>query len=202
MARSSLEDVSLQISQLQQKRVNENYPALSEVRQRIEDLKSRLKVTKDKVRRSTIVSPDSGVLQNVRVSSIGQVVRPGDLLMELVPTRAAFTVDARVSIMDVDSLSLESKVEVRFPSFAARDTPVMFGSIRSISKDRLVDERTGEPYFLARVEVDEQSIPKKISDRLQAGIPAEVIVPRGERSFMEYLIKPLADAFRRTFREE
>lgn len=202
VARSSLEEVSLQILQVQQKRVDENYPALSEVRQKIEDLKSRLTVTRDRVRRSSIVSPKSGVLQNVRVSSLGQVVRPGDLLMELVPTNADLTVDANVSVIDIDSLSPGLKAEVRFPSFSGRDTPVMFGSIRSISKDRLVDEKTGEPFFLARIEVSESDIPEKIKSRLQAGMPAEVIVPRGERTFMEYLIKPLGDAFRRTFREE
>ena len=78
----------------------------------------------------------------------------------------------------------------------------MFGTIKTLSKDRLVDENTREPYFLARIEVVEADIPDAVKSRLRAGMPAEIIVSGGERTVLSYLMQPLSDALRRTFREE
>jgi len=202
VANDNLRDVALQIRQLRDRAQEEDFAALNDIRQKLEDLPNRVKVMTDRVQRTRIVAPRSGVVQNLRVSTIGQVVRPGDLLLEIVPRDAHLIIDANVPVVEVDSVSTGMKAEVRFPAFHQRDTPVMFGNVMTVSRDRLVDEETRQPYFLARIEINKADIPDAIRSRLQAGMPAEVIVARGERSVLNYLVKPLEDAFRRTFREE
>jgi HlyD family secretion protein len=124
------------------------------------------------------------------------------LLLEITPIDVNLMVDANVPVTEVDSLSTGMRAEVRFPAFHSRETPVMFGTIKTLSKDRLVDENTREPYFLARIEVVEADIPDAVKSRLRAGMPAEIIVSGGERTVLSYLMQPLSDALRRTFREE
>ena len=76
------------------------------------------------------------------------------------------------------------------------------GTVHTISGDRLVNEANNQPYFLAIVRVDQSALPAQIRGRLNAGLPAEVIITTGERSALQYLWSPLSNALRKTMREE
>jgi multidrug efflux pump subunit AcrA (membrane-fusion protein) len=118
----------------------------------------------------------------------------------VIPVDEPLIVQARVSPLDIESLKVHMQAEVRFPSFKARDFPVIFGTVRSISNDRFVDEANGQAYYLALIEVDDSKI-EHAHEQLIAGLPAEVIVPTGERTVARYLIDPLIDRMRKSFRE-
>ena len=91
------------------------------------------------------------------------------------------TLDVNVPVNEVNSVAVGIKAEVRFSAFHSRETPVMFGYIKTLSQDRLVDDATKEAYYLARIEIAESDIPDQIKSRIRAGMPAEVLVSRGER---------------------
>ena len=78
--------------------------------------------------------------------------------------------------------------------------PIIVGKVESVSRDRMVDEQTKQPYFLAQVVVDD--IPSFVKDRLSAGMPADVIFPTGERTVLDYLVRPLKDRLRGVMREK
>jgi HlyD family secretion protein len=202
VANDNLGEVALQINQIKDKREEENAATLSDVRQKLDDLPNRITVMQDRLKRSQILAPKSGVVQNLRVSTLGQVIRPGDLLLEITPVHVNLTLDVNVPVNEVDSVAVGIKAEVRFPAFHSRETPVMFGYIKTLSQDRLVDDATKEAYYLARIEIAESDIPDQIKSRIRAGMPAEVLVSRGERTVMSYLVEPLSDAFRKAFREK
>jgi HlyD family secretion protein len=201
-ALTSIEEVRLQIIQLGQKRQEEVAAGLQEVRSRIADQGDRLSAAMDVLRRLDIAAPCDGVVQNVRNATVGAVIRPGDLMMEIVPIHDELLVEAQVGPADIDRLYPGMQSEIRFPAFHARNTPVIQGKVRSLSRDRLIDEATHAPYYLAQVAVNDTDLPADLSARLRAGMPAEVIFPTGERSVLRYLVKPLADAFVTTFREQ
>ncbi|WP_367715671.1 hypothetical protein AB2N04_16675 [Nitratireductor sp. GISD-1A_MAKvit] len=94
------------------------------------------------------------------------------------------------------------RAEVRFSSFKSRDIPVIHGEVREVSPDRLIDEHTQQPYFLARVIVAEEDIPAELRDKIVPGMPSDVILPTGERTVLEYLINPLQTAVAKAFTEE
>jgi hypothetical protein len=73
------------------------------------------------------------------------------------------------------------------------------GQIESISRDRLIDDQSKQPYFLAQVVVDE--MPAFVKNRLSAGMPADVIFPTGERTVLDYLVRPLKDRLHGVMRE-
>ena len=123
--------------------------------------------------------------------------------MEIVPLNDEFIVNARVRPVDIDEVMVGGTAEVRFPGFASRQTPVIFGSVQVLSPDIIVpDNAQIEPYYNCRIRVAEKDIPKEIRGRLQAGMPAEVIVTGGERTLVRYLVKPLTNSFSKGMLEE
>ena len=123
--------------------------------------------------------------------------------MEIAPQNEELMVEAKVAPTDIDGVTIGQEAEVRFSALNLHETPIIIGTVRSVSGDRLIDEATRQPYFLARVEVSAEERAKLGDDvRLSAGMPAEVLINTGERTALQYLLKPLTDALARGLTEE
>ena len=197
----SIGETELQMRQLQQQLYQDVSKELAEVETQSGDLRQRFTVAEDQARRINVTAPMSGVAQNLRVFTEGAVVRPGDPLVEIAPDHGQMIIQAHVSPNDVDSVHSGQQVQVRFPSFHSRSTPVITGVVRSVSQDRLVDEGTHSAFFMAIVYVSDVKLPAELQGRLRAGLPAEVVVPTGARSVMQYIWQPLSNALTKTGRE-
>lgn len=149
--------------------------------------------------RIDVTAPVSGTVQNLKVFTIGGVIKPGEVLLEVVPDQDALIVQAHVSPHDMDRMSPGMQAQVRFTSFKSNILPVILGRVESVSRDRLFDETTRQPYFLAQVVVDD--IPTELRDRLVAGMPADLVFPTGERTVLNYLVRPMQDRMNSAFRE-
>jgi HlyD family secretion protein len=204
-AQTTISEMRMQIQQLSQKQQEEIAGQIVETRQKISDLREKVNVTANVLKRVDIRAQRAGIVQNVNpaVYSLGAVVRPGETMLEIVPQNDELIVDAQVPTSDVDRLHMgATSVEVRFPAFHARTTPLILGELRSLSPDRLMDEATKQPYFQAVVAVNNTDVPEDMKNRLRPGMPAEVVFNTGERSVMSYLTRPLTDALTRSFREK
>jgi HlyD family type I secretion membrane fusion protein len=146
-------------------------------------------------------APITGVVQQLRIFTIGGVVRPGDPILDIVPLSENLIIRARVSPLDADRVTAGMKAEIRFPSFRNLGLPVITGNVQAVSRDRLVDEATKDPYFDAQINVDRKNLPDAIVSKLSAGMPAEVVIPTGERTVFAYLISPLSERFGTSMRE-
>ncbi|MGQ3674125.1 HlyD family type I secretion periplasmic adaptor subunit [Xanthobacter sp. TB0139] len=199
----SIGEVQMQIQQLRQQRAEEVGQKLVEIRQRLSDLRERMNVASNTLERVDIRAPRAGTVQNInsRIYTIGAVVRPGDTMLEIVPDNEELVVDARVPVQDIDRLKNGEPVEVKFPNFHSRTTPLILGTLMSVSQDRLVDEATHEPYYLARVAIADIDIPADMKVALRPGMPAEIVFNTGERTVLNYLVRPLTDALGRSMRE-
>jgi HlyD family type I secretion membrane fusion protein len=200
-AEKSIGETELQMRQLRQQVFQDASKELSDVETQTADLRQRFAVAQDQARRINITAPMSGVVQNLRVFTNGAVIRPGDPLVEIAPDHGEMIIEARISPNDVDSVHAGQKVEVRFPTFHSRTIPVIMGQIRSVSQDRLVDEASKSPYFLAVIHVPQSNLPPEIKGKLRAGLPTEIIVPTGSRSALQYIWQPLTNALHKTMRE-
>ncbi len=195
-------EVGLRIRQLQQQFYEQVSQEVAEVRVKIADIREREIVAADQVKRINVVSPANGVVQNLRVFTNGAVIRPGEPMVDVAPEDEDLLIHAQFSPTDVDNIHNGMRAEVRLSSFHSRKIPVLEGTIQSISKDRIVDEANKTAYFLAIVRVDDSNLPKQVAERITAGMPAEVIVPTGERTVLQYLFEPLTNTLRKTMREE
>lgn len=197
---SETEFEMLQVKQEYRERANAE---LEEIRAELAEFNERRNIAQDIVTRTEIRAPGSGTIQNLKVHTVGSVIRAGDVLMELVPEDEELLINARVSPRDIDNVSAGLDTEVRFTAFQTRLTPIMLGSVQSVSNDVITPENPQEmPYYLARIEVDEEDIPEEISGRLTAGMPADVIITTGERTVANFVVSPLLDAVRKSLIEE
>lgn len=197
---SETELESLQVRQEYQERANNE---LEQIRAEISELEQRANIANDVLERTEIRAPISGTVQGLKVHTVGSVIRPGEVLMEMVPDDERLVINARVSPIDKDNVSPGLTTEIRFTAFKAKLTPIMLGEVDTVSGDVITPENPNEaPYFLARVVVNEADIPSEIAGRLTAGMPADVLVSTGERTVIDYIVSPLMDAVRKSMIEE
>ncbi|MEO9901163.1 HlyD family type I secretion periplasmic adaptor subunit [Nisaea sp.] len=201
-AQSGAGESQSQIINMKQRFREEVVAELHEVQAEIADLKERVVVANDIYQRIEIRAPQSGIIQNLQVHTIGGVVNPGQGLMEIAPQDKGLVVDARVSTTDIDSVSIGQSAEVRLTALNLRNTPAIYGNLKTISGDALTARDTGQQYFRVRVEIPDDELQKLGPVKLSAGMPAEVLIQAGERTALQYLIKPILDAYARGLNEE
>ncbi len=201
-AEQAISETQLQAAQLQQRFHEDTAAALIETRQKIDDLRERIAVASDVLSRIEIRAPRAGTVLGLRVFSLGQVIRSGEALLEIVPFDDQLVVHAQFAPPDIANLHPGQEVEVRFPSFQSRTIPLVIGRLDRLSQDRLTDAATGHPYFLGTISVDKLALPPSLEARLRAGMPAEIFVATGERTALSYLTSPLTASLRRAFTEE
>ncbi|MEQ8824382.1 MAG: HlyD family type I secretion periplasmic adaptor subunit [Filomicrobium sp.] len=194
-------EAKLQIIHTKQKFQEEVIEGLREVRVQLPELRERIRMAHDVVKRLEIRAPLSGVVQNLQVHTIGGVVRAGEPMLELVPINDSLRIEVRINPVDINHVEIGSPTEVRFPGFKSRTLPLILGQIRSVSPDRLVDQATNEPYYLGIVEVQDSQIPAEYKGSLTAGMPADLFIATGERTVADYLLSPFTDVARKSLRE-
>lgn len=200
-AANGINEARLQIIQLDQKSQEDVSAQLLETRQKINAANEKLVVARDLLTRLDIRAPRAGTVQGLKVFTIGQVVRAGESLMEIVPSGDTLIVHAQLPINAIEHLAVGQTAEVRFPAMHSRRLPIMTGTLSSISRDRLVDEATKQPYFLGLVDLSREAIDSRTRDKIVAGMQADVIIATGERTALEYLVDPLTDSLNKSFRD-
>lgn len=130
----------------------------------------------------------------------GSVITPGEKLIELLPTSKRAIVEARIPLQEIDAIWIGQNARLRLTSLNARLTPEIEGTVLYISADRITDTATQEAYYRARIEVSDTSNDIDF-ERMYTGMPVEVHLNGDERTFFEYLVKPITDSFKRSFTE-
>lgn len=197
-----MSETQLKIRQIKQTFFEEVSQSISETRVRLAEVTEKEVVASDAQRRINVTSPVSGTAQNLRFFTEGAVVRPAEPLVDVAPDDEGFVIQAHFQPTDVDNVHAGMVTEVRLPAFHSREIPILNGKIESLSRDRLTDPEGKTAYFLAIVRVDVKQLPKNLRPKITAGMPAQVIVPTGERTVLQYLFSPLRDTLRTTMREE
>ena len=177
--------------------------ALRQVQAEVADAEERLVALNDTLARTRITAPVAGTVVDLQVHTLGAVVRGGDPLLDLVPAGDGFVIEARVPNHDVDHLYPGQSAEIRFSAFNQRLSNVIDGEVVRVSADSFEDEATRQRYYKVRVGVTNLG-KSQLTDnmRLVAGMPAEVMILTGERSFASYITKPINDMLARAMREE
>ncbi|KJK19486.1 HlyD family type I secretion periplasmic adaptor subunit [Pseudomonas sp. NPDC087612] len=142
---------------------------------------------------SEILAPADGIAVNLGVHTEGAVVRAGETLLEVVPQGTALEVEGRLPVNLVDKVAMQLPVDILFTAFNQSSTPRVSGEVALISADQLLDDKTGQPYYVLRSTVSEQALARLDGLVIKPGMPAELFVRTGERSMLNYLFKPLLD---------
>jgi len=201
-AEQGIGETRLQMLQLEKTRREEINKELQDVQARLSEGREKLVAARDVMKRVDIVAPVSGTVMNMQLHTIGGVVSPGSPMMEIVPLSDTLVVEAQVNAMDIDTLHVGQKVGIHVSAADARLVPTIYGVLDSVSADRMTDQRSGAPYYKARISISQAELARLGSDhRLHSGMSVEAMIIRGERSAINYALKPLLEAFSKSFRE-
>lgn len=197
-----ISETELQILQLKKDFNSEVVSNLAEVNTKVFDLQERMLALEDRLSRIVIRAPESGMIIGMTVHTVGGVISSGTPLLDIVPAQSDLIVEAQVSPIDIDRVAVGKLADIRFSAFKSSTTPVMKGEVVHISADRLVNKDTGMPYYLARLVLTEEGHRALGSLKLQAGMPAEVLINTGHRTMLQYLVSPATDAFAKSMIED
>ncbi|SDG19761.1 HlyD family secretion protein/membrane fusion protein, epimerase transport system [Limimonas halophila] len=200
-AQAQISKAELQIEQVRQEFQEKVVSELRKVEDRVTELRKQLVMANEKLARTTISAPQAGVVQNMKIhTEDSAVVRPGQKIMQIIPTDDELIVEAEVKPRDIDQVKEGQKAEVRLSAFDMRTTPVLFGKVKTVSADRIVREENNKSFYKARVKIGSEELEKLGGKKLQAGMPAQVFIKTGERTMLEYLINPLTEAMSTAFK--
>lgn len=154
--------------------------------------------------RSSILSPVAGTVVQLNYNTPGGVIESGKPIAEILPAGAPLIIETKLSRTDIDSVQIGQSATVRLVALNQRTTPVLMGTIFYVSADALTDDSQIMPQevYLARVRVPAEEFARVRNFTPTPGMPAQVMILSAERTFFEYLTKPIVDSMSRAFREQ
>ena len=174
----------------------------SAVERRIAAAREKLSRATDQVVRSEITSPIAGVVQSMRHHTIGGVARPGEPLMEIVPTQERLVIEAKLNPTDIGYVRVGHKSLVKITTYDFSRYGGLEGKVVSISPDSHVDSATGQSYFRVIAETDKNYLGDGPGDLpIAPGMEATLDIHTGSKSVMQYLLKPVIKVKSEAFRE-
>ncbi|MGJ4999088.1 HlyD family type I secretion periplasmic adaptor subunit [Bradyrhizobium sp. HKCCYLR20261] len=194
-------EIELQILRIDQDFKSQVLQELTENQSRQAGLVERRIAAEDQLKRIDIRAPQSGIVHQLSVHTVGGVINAGEPVMLIVPEGDKLVIEAKVAPHDIDQVLQSQQALVRFAAFNQRRTPELEGLVHSVAADLSKDERSGEPYFTVRVEIPEFELARLDGKKLVPGMPAEIHIRTGDRTALSYLIKPLEDQLSKAFRE-
>jgi HlyD family secretion protein len=179
---------------------------LRETQTRLSDILPKLVAAREQLQHSKLRAPASGQVVGLAVFTVGGIVGPGQTLMEIVPDKRDLVIQAQVSPSDADDVYQGQKAQVRFLSVHDRTLPLLEATVRTISADRLKDEKSGLSFFIAEIDVPRAELNKVRGvlgqGQLRPGLPVEVVLAARKRTALDYLLEPLTVHFWSSLREE
>jgi HlyD family secretion protein/epimerase transport system membrane fusion protein len=199
--REKILEFQLKSTELRGTRITQAVEAYRSQSNRAYELSRSLQAGEDVLRRTEIRSPIEGTVVNLQVHTTDGVIRPGQTVMEIVPTRDELVVEARILPAQREEVKAGLDAFVQLTAMNPRERQPISGVLESVSADRLLDQRTGTPFYLVRVLLDRASI-KAQGAELVPGMGADVFIQTGRRTPLQYLADPILRTLDRGLREK
>jgi HlyD family type I secretion membrane fusion protein len=200
------------IAQLHSTALRDAIKELRETETDLDDVEEQIRAAQDVVDRVEVRSPVRGIVVKQNFYTSGGVVASGAVILELLPIGEERIIEARVNPKDISHVSLGQQALVRLSALNQRITPMVGASVIYVSADALAGQlqvKTEKQAdtdirrdYVVRVRLDQDDILKRMPEFVPTpGMPADVYIKTGERTFFEYIMKPVFDSFSRAFRE-
>ena len=200
-AKQAISERNIQILQLDEDFLASVLQQLQETRSQIAQLEEQKIAALDQLTRIDIRAPKKGVVHNLNVHTIGQVIQPAEITMLIVPWDDQLIVEAQIQPVDIDKVKIDQSATIRLPSFDQRTTPELKAMVSNISADLLHDPNTGLSYYVTRLVIPKQELQKLGNKDLVPGMPVEAFIKTNDRSVISYLTKPITDQIQHAMRE-
>src|SRR5215470_6825836 len=201
--RGKITETELQTIQIDQDLRSEVAKELREIQGKMAELVERKVAAEDQLMRTDIRAPQSGVVHQLNVHTVGGVITASEPVMLIVPEMDELTVEVKLPPQNIDQLSIGQAAVLRFSAFNQRTTPEINGSVVRISGDIIQDQKTSATYYLVHIATPMEEVERLGLGglKLMPGMPVEAFIQTDARTVLSYLIKPLHDQILKAFRE-
>jgi HlyD family secretion protein len=200
-----------QVTQIRSAAVQKAVEELRLSETELDDIREQINAVRDVAARVDIVAPVRGIVVKLNQNTPGGVINPGATILELLPVNVDLIIEARVLPTDIAHVKEGQAAQVRITALNSRMTPTVDAKVVYVSADAVAETdprklalnpAAGHGLFVVKVKLDEEDLRAKAHDfRPTPGMPADVFIKTGQRTFFQYLMKPLADSFAHAFRE-
>ena len=200
-AAQRLGDVDLRMQASRNAYVQTASDQLKSVGAQLTEIEQEVLKTTDAAARQVVTAPADGEVIDLKFTSPGSVIRPGDPIADIVPSNATLMVEARIRPEDINNVHLEQHARLKFTALKYRNYAMVNGTVTYVSGDRLTDSRSGQSWYSALIAVDPASLHLSGDIALQAGMPAEVFIEGSTQTTLQYLMEPLTSTARKALRQ-
>jgi membrane fusion protein, adhesin transport system len=198
-AKSALNESQAELESMRSTFDDEVQKSLEEARLNHGELNQRVKKFEDSLKRTTVRSPEAGVIKTLHVVTVGGVVRPGDPVADIVPAGDRLIIEAKLPTQDIGYVAVGQDAVVKLASADAMRFGSLNGSVVNVSPDTLITPE-GMPFYKVRVEMEKAYFENgKLRYELFPGMQVMTSIQTGERTVMQYILDPimyrLGDAF-------
>ncbi|EIM27240.1 type I secretion membrane fusion protein, HlyD family [Microvirga lotononidis] len=201
-ARQVISESQATLLKLESDRQNEIAQSLRETQSQIAVFLEKMRAVEDQLARTDVRAPEDGIVTDLRVHTPGGVIGSGAPLMDLVPKEDRLIVVAHLRPEDIDVVRTGLEAEVHLLPYSVRRVTPLAGRVTYVSADRLTDKRTDQPYYAAKIQINDDSLERDEGIEIIAGMPVQAFIKTGRSTVALYALRPLLDSFHRAFRED
>lgn len=194
---------SLQIRQQEVRAsyVNQASQALTDINREERQLIEQRIPMQDTIRRQNVVAGVAGTVLAMEPLHVGSVLAPAGRILDIVPDDEALIIKAKVSISDIDEIVAGQSTDIRLNAFSARRTPIILGTVDTVSADSLFDDKSGQNFYSISVLLDQESLDSAGIGPVHPGMPATVYIKTSKRTVLDYLLNPVIIFHEQAMRE-
>lgn len=195
-------ETKMQIISITDSRQKDILDRLREIQGKLPDLQERYIAAKDILNRTLITAPLNGRVLDLKQHTIGGVIKPGEAILDIVPSQDKLIVEVRINPLDIDVVHPGLPAKIRMTALKIRHIPIISGTVTQVSADRYVDNRTEQAYYKGYVTIGSDELKKIAQYKLYPGMPVMVMIVVEDRSPLNYFLEPITESFWRAFREQ
>ncbi len=174
------------------------------VQSEFESVREKMRKADDVLHRSVVTAPVTGTVFRMHYHTPGGVIESGKAILEILPSEAPLIIEAQVPRTDIDSVQPNQTATVRLSALNQRTTPVLYGEVFYVSADAIADtaDAAATEVYVARISLDADQLQRVRGFTPTPGMPAEIMIQTEERTFAQYIARPVVDSMQRAFREQ
>ncbi|SFP83170.1 HlyD family type I secretion periplasmic adaptor subunit [Pseudomonas borbori] len=200
-AESAVKEISSKIEESELGFRSDAFKELNDARTELKKITATSSAIQDRVSRTTVLSPVNGVIKQLKINTIGGVVQPGSDMLEIVPLEDNLLIEAKVRPQDVAFLHPGQKAMIKFSAYDYTIYGGLRANLELISADTITDEE-GNSFYLIQLRTDKSHLGSDEHPLLIIpGMIATVDIITGEKSVLDYLLKPVLKARAEALRE-
>lgn len=169
----------------------------------LDGIREQVRTAQEVLDRVDITAPVSGTIVRLYYHTAGGVVESGKAIVEILPSAEPLIIEAQVPRTNIDSVKIGLHATIRLSALNQRTTPVLEGKVFYVSADTISDQQSAatQEVYVARISIEPEELLRVPGFSPTPGMPVEIMIQTDERTFVQYLMKPILDSMSRAFRE-